>query len=95
MKTVGEIIRGALPWKADAGKCLSNDGFPLVSDGDLRLMTAAPELYEALRLAYEEAVGERIVVPKRGWIERARQALELASCAYSTGSLTGKQAPSN
>lgn len=81
MKPVEDLVaEGSLPWRVDATDmiCRAASNYGLTEDGELRLMAAAPELYEALRLAYEETTGERIVVPKRGWIERARRALEKA-----------------
>lgn len=85
MKSFEELGVRDVPWKVDAVDlmCRAASGHGLTSDNELRLMAAAPELYDALRLAYEEATGERIVVPKRGWIERARAALQKAGGAES------------
>lgn len=85
MKKLEELGITPAPWHIDLRGCVSQENGMTVadtySDEDAALMSAAPELYEALRLAYEEAAGERIVVPKRGWIDRAKTALGKAGGA--------------
>lgn len=81
MRTLQELGISPTPWKVggDEDDMIFNERGDVVAEyvaeRDTRLIAAAPKLYEALRLAYEEAVGERILVPKRGWIKLAKQAL--------------------
>lgn len=82
MRTLQELGISPAPWKIGGYEddMIFNECGDIVAEcvaeRDSRLIAAAPKLYEALLLAYEETTGERIVVPKRGWIELARQTLE-------------------
>ncbi len=81
MRSLKELGISPTPWKVggDEDDMVFNECGDVVAEyvaeRDMRLIAAAPKLYEALRLAYEEATGERIVVPKRGWVQLAKQAL--------------------
>lgn len=88
MKTIEELGVSRAPWRVgDDGvyydMVLSAGGHSVaewMDAKDARLISAAPDLYEALRAIYEVMANGKDYLP-RDWSERARAALEKAGGA--------------
>lgn len=87
MKTIEELGVSPAPWQWDGDE--RSDDMVLSAKGtvaewmsakDARLISAAPDLYEALRAIYEVMANGKDYLP-RDWSERARAALEKAGGA--------------